>query len=69
MAFGYLYLLFGKITAYLNKFHAVEQGRGNTAKIIGCGYEHYIRQVVVDVKEIVMECIVLFRVEYLKKCR
>jgi hypothetical protein len=68
VTFRNFYLLLGEVAAYLNQFHAVEQWGRDVAEVVGCGYEHDLRQVVVDVEEIVVECVVLFRVEYLEQC-
>ena len=57
-------LLFGDVTAHFNQLHTVEQRRWDGAQVVGRSDEHDVRQVVVNVNVIVVERVVLFRVEH-----
>ena len=64
---GNLHLLFGEVAAHLDEFHTVEQRGRNGADVVRRGNEHDVREVEIDVKEIIVEGIVLLRVEHLKQ--
>ena len=66
---GNFYLFFSNVTAHFNQFHTVEQGRRDCSQVVGCGNEHYFRQVVIHIQVIVVECIVLFRIQYFQHGR
>ena len=57
------------VARYLNQLHTVEQGLDTLLRSLARGNEHHLGQVVVDVEEIVVESIVLFRVEHLSRGR
>ena len=63
-----LHLLLGDISAEFNDFHSVEQRPRNGVEVVGRGDEHHVREVVVDVEVVVVEGIVLLRVEDLEEC-
>jgi len=67
MATGNLYLFLGDITAYFNQLHAVEQRSGNRIQIIGGSNEHYFRQIIIHIQEVVVERSILLRVEYFEQ--
>ena len=69
MTLGNLVLLLCDITANLNHFHTVEQRTGDSRQVIRSGNEQHLRQVVVHVEVVVVEGVVLFRVEYLEQGR
>ena len=62
-------LLFGDVTAHFNQLHTVEQRRWDGAQVVGRSDEHDVRQVVVNVNVIVVERVVLFRVEHFQHGR
>ena len=64
-----LYLLFRDIPAHFNQLHTVKQGSRNGVQVICRSDEHHFRQIVIDIQEVVMESIVLFRVQDLQKSR
>ena len=65
MPLGNLNLLLRDITAHFDDFHAVEQWAGNGVEVIGRSNEKHFRQVIVNIKIVVVERIVLFGVEHL----
>ena len=67
VALGNLVLLFRDIAAHLNHLHTVQQRTGNRSQIIGCCYEHYLRQVVVHVQIVVVEGTVLLWVKHFEQ--
>ena len=67
MAFGYLNLFFCDVSAHFNKFHAVEQRTWNGVQVVGCGDEEHLGQVEVHVKIVVVERVVLFRIEHFEQ--
>ena len=69
VAFGYFYLLLGNVSSHLYHLHAVAQGGGDGANIVGGGNEQYLREVIVYIEVVVMEGFVLLRVEHLKQGR
>ena len=69
VAAGYFYLLLGAVSAHLDELHAVEQRAGYLADVVGRGYEHDLREVVVHVEEVVVEGGVLFGVEHFEQGR
>ena len=69
VAFGYLYLLFGDVSAHFNQLHTVEQRLRYAAEVVGCSYEEHLREVVVNVEIVVVEGVVLFGVEHFEQCR
>ena len=66
MALGYLYLLLGDVSAHLYQLHTVEQWTRNGTEIVGCGNEEHLGEVEVHVQIVVVEGVVLLRVEHLK---
>ena len=62
-----LNLLFRAIARDLNQLHSVEERTRNLTNVVGCGYEHNLRQVIVHIEEVIVESRVLLRVEYLQK--
>ena len=69
MATGYFYFFLCDISAYLNQFHSVEQGRRDGSQIIGGSNEHDFGQIIIHIQIVVMECIVLFRVQNFQHSR
>ena len=63
------HFLLGDISGHLYDLHAVEQGCWQGAEVVGGGYEEHLRQVVVHIEEIVVEGVVLLRVEHLEQGR
>ena len=61
--------LFQQIAAHFDNLHTVAQRGGNRAQIVRRGDEHHLRQVIIHLQEIVMERIILFRVEHLQQSR
>src|SRR3546814_2357356 len=52
----------------LDDLHAVEQ-RLRHPQRVRRGREHHIRQVVVDLEVVILEAVVLLRIEHLEQCR
>ena len=69
MAFRYLNLLLRYVSAHFNKFHTVEQRTRYSVEVVGGCNEEHLREVVVNIKIVVVEGVVLFRVEHLKQGR
>ena len=69
MTSGYLSLLLGDIAAHLDDFHTVKEGTGDGVEIVGGGDEQYLREIVINVEVVVVECRVLFGVEHFEQCR
>ena len=69
MLAGNLDFLLGDVAVDLYHLHAVEQGLGDGAQVVGSGNEQHLRQVVVHVKVVVVEVAVLLGVEHLEQCR
>ncbi len=67
MALGNLCLLFGDVAAYFYQLHTVEERTRNDAQVIGCGDEEHLGEVVIHIEIIVMEGIVLFRVQHFEQ--
>ena len=63
VVFGYAHLLFGEITGHGYHLHPVAQGGLDGGCVVGRGDEKHMRQVVVDVKVVVVERGVLLRVK------
>ena len=59
--------LFGEIPVDMNHFHAVEQRTGHGIQRIGRGNEKDLAQIVIEVEVIVVERVVLFRIEELEQ--
>ena len=70
MAARDLDLLLRDVAADLYQLHAVEERLRDARDVVGRGYEHYLREVVVAVEVVVVESGVLLRVEHLQQgCR
>ena len=69
VAARYLHLLLGQVAAHFDELHAVEQGRGDVAYVVGRGDEHHVGEVVVHVEEVIVEGVVLLGVEHLEQGR
>ena len=67
MALGNLCLLFGDVAAYFYQLHTVEERTRNDAQVIGCGDEEHLGEVVIHIEIIVVEGIVLFRVQHFEQ--
>ena len=67
VALGYLCLLFGDVAAYFYQLHTVEERTRNNAQVVGCGDEEYLGEVVIHIEIIVVEGIVLFRVQHFEQ--
>ena len=67
VSFGDFYLFLSEVAADLNQFHSVEEWSGDGADVVGRCDEHHLREVVVEVNVVVVEGIVLFRVEHLEQ--
>ena len=67
VATAYLHLLLGDVAGYLDQLHAVEQGAGDGAEVVGGGDEHHPREIVVEVEVVVVEVAVLLWVEDLEQ--
>ena len=66
---GDFHLFLSKISGNIDKFHSVEQGRLDGRNVIGSGYEQHVRQVVIDVQIVIVECDILLRVKYFEESR
>ena len=64
-----LNLLFRKIAAHLNKLHSVEQRCRNRVQVVSCSNEHHMRQIVVNIEEVIVKSIVLLGVEDFEQSR
>ena len=64
-----LHLLLRDISAELNYLHSVEQRSWYGVQVVCRGNEHNVREVIVEVEVVVVEGIVLLRVEHLEQCR
>ena len=62
---GYIDLFILGIAGNADNFHAIQQRTGNIHGICRC-HKHRIRQVEVDFQVMVIESVVLFRVEHLE---
>ena len=69
MTLGNLYLLLCDVTTYFNEFHTVEQWTWDRTQVVGCGYEENLRQIIVNIQIVIMESLVLFRVENFQQSR
>ena len=67
VALGNLCLLFGDVAAYFYQLHTVEERTRNDAQVIGCGDEEHLGEVVIHIEIIVVEGIVLFRVQHFEQ--
>ena len=67
MAAGNLNLFFRDIAAYLNQLHTVQQRLGNRVQVIGGRDKHNFAQVIIYIQIIVMESVVLLRIQHLKQ--
>ena len=63
------FFLFGQIAFHFNQFHSVEQRPGNRVQIVCRGNEQHLRQIIVEVQEIIVERVVLLGVEHLQQGR
>ena len=64
-----LHLLFCKVTAHIDHLHTVLQSRLDGVDAVGCRDEENIRQIIVNVKIIIVERCVLLRIKSLKQSR
>ena len=69
VALGNLCLLFGDVAAYFYQLHTVEERTRNDAQVIGCGDEEHLGEVVIHIEIVVVEGIVLFRVQHFEQGR
>ena len=67
VALGYLHLLLGDVAAHLDDFHAVAQGAGDAAQVVGRGDEEHLGEVIVHVQVVVVESVVLLGVEHFQQ--
>ena len=67
MTAGYFFLLLRQIAFHFDNFHAVEQGARNGLQTVGRGDEEHLGEVEVEVQIVVVESIVLLRVEYFEQ--
>ena len=67
VALGNLFLFLLQVACHLDEFHSVEQGTRDGVKTICCGDKEHMTEVIVDVKEIVVESAVLLGVKHLKQ--
>ena len=67
--FGNLKLFLPGIARQLNDLHAVQQGRRDSAAVIGRRNKEYMGQIKRHLDKMVPECAVLFRVQYLQQRR
>ena len=63
------YLLLHDITTHLDQLHTVQQRLGNCVQIIGSCDKHNFAQIIIYIQIIIMECIVLLRIQHLKQSR
>lgn len=69
VATAYLDFFFQYVARHFNEFHTVEQGARYGVEVVGRGDEQNFRQVVVYVEIVVVESVVLFRVEHFEQRR
>ena len=69
VALGNLQFFLGQVAAHLDEFHAVEQRGRNRTDVVGRGDEHDVRHVVVHIDVVVVESLVLLRVEHFEQGR
>ena len=71
MTFGDFDFFFRYVARHLDEFHAVEEGVRDFGDVVGSCYKHHLREVVVEVKKIVVELRILFGVQNLqhRRCR
>ena len=67
MALGNLCLFLGDVARHLNDLHTVEQRAWDRVEVVGCGNEQHLGEIVVYIQEVVVEGIVLLRIEHLQK--
>ena len=68
MALGNLKLLVLSVAFKTDDFHPVQQRLRQVHAVCGC-HEHYVRQIEIDFQIMVIELVVLFRIENLKQGR
>ena len=64
-----LHLLLSKVSAYIDHLHTVLESRLDVIDVIGSRDEEDVRQIVIYIEIVVMECRILLRIEGLKQCR
>ena len=69
VAFGNFYLLFGDVTAHLDKFHTVEQWARNGVEVVGGGDEKHTREIEINIEIVVVEGVILLGVEHFEQRR
>ena len=69
MALGDFHFFLGDVSAHLNQFHTVQQRLRDGSQVVCRSNEHHIRQVVVHVDVVVVERIVLFRIQHFQHRR
>ena len=69
VALGNLVFLLCGVSCQLYQLHTVEQWSWKPSKVVGCTYEEHIREVIVNVEIVVMECDILLRVKHFEQGR
>ena len=69
MAAGNLDFFLRHVARHLYQLHTVEESVGNFGDVVGSCNKHHLRQIVVEVKKIVVELRVLFGIQNLQHCR
>ena len=69
MTTGYLHLFLSNVATNLNQFHTVKQSRRDGSQVIGCSDEHHFGQIIIHIQIVVMERMVLFRIQHFQHCR
>ena len=69
VALGYFYLFLGNVSAHFYQLHTVEQWAWDASQVIGCCDEENLREVVVGIQIVVVEGVVLFRVQHFEQSR
>ena len=65
---GDLILLLSKISAHIDHLHTVLESRLDVLDVVRSSDKQYIRQIVVDIEVVIVECRILLRIKSLKKC-
>jgi len=61
------HLFFHDITTHFDQLHTIQQRLGNRVQVIGSRDKHNFAQVIIYIQIIIMESIVLLRVQHLKQ--
>ena len=67
MAGSDFYFLLHDIATHLDQLHTVQQRLGNRVQVIGGRDKHNFAQVIIYIQIIVMESVVLLRIQHLKQ--